>query len=293
MSSVPRLLAAAAIVLAVLAFPPTAGAQAVLQQVRDLYAAAAYEDALAVLARSGDQVPRNPELGLYRVSCLAALNRQDDAARAIEEIVRANPLYRPGNADAAPRILEMFRETREHILPDVTREIFSNAKTALERKDRAASIAGFERVLTIIDAGGDAREGTLAEMRFLAAGFLDLSRALPEPEPPAPAPSAPATVEAAPAPAQAGLVPPQPINQVLPPWQPPNEASRRAEFRGAVRVLISASGKVESAEILQHVHPAYDPMLLFAARTWLYKPATRNGVPVPSEKIVQVELRPR
>ena len=67
MASVPRLLAAAALVLAVLACPRTAGAQAVLQQVRDLYASAAYEDALAVLAKSGDQVPRNPELGLYRV----------------------------------------------------------------------------------------------------------------------------------------------------------------------------------------------------------------------------------
>ena len=275
-------------------WPQAAGAQEVLQRVRDLYASAAYEDALAVLARSGDELPTSPELGLYRVSCLVALNRPDDADRAIEEIVRGNPLYRPGAADASPRIQELFKKTRERVLPAITRQMYANAKTALDRKDRAAAIAGFDQVVKIIDAGGVDPEGTLADMRLLAAGFLDLSRALPAPEVP---PLLPPPANETPRPAAAApkftIVPPQPLNQVLPVWQPPDNASRQTEFKGAIRLLISATGSVVSAEIVQRVHPVYDPLLLLAAKQWLYKPATRNGVPIASEQILQVHLRPR
>ena len=44
--------------------------------------------------------------------------------------------------------------------------------------------------------------------------------------------------------------------------------SRATEFRGAVRVQISAEGKVTGAEMVKSVHPAYDQMLLRAARGW-------------------------
>ena len=41
------------------------------------------------------------------------------------------------------------------------------------------------------------------------------------------------------------------------------------------------------------VHPAYDRLLLQAAREWTYQPARANGAAVPSEKVVQVVLKPR
>jgi TonB family protein len=58
-----------------------------------------------------------------------------------------------------------------------------------------------------------------------------------------------------------------------------------------VRVLIGADGKVLSASMQQSSHPLYDRLVLQAARDWLYRPATLNGRPVPSEKIVTIHLR--
>jgi len=70
-------------------------------------------------------------------------------------------------------------------------------------------------------------------------------------------------------------------------------SSRLTEFRGAVRVRIDAEGRVVSAEMAAPVHPSYDRLLLVAAKAWQYQPARTNGTPVPSEKIVQVVLKPR
>jgi TonB family protein len=64
-------------------------------------------------------------------------------------------------------------------------------------------------------------------------------------------------------------------------------------FSGSVRVGISAAGRVESADIVQSVHPGYDRLLLQAARAWEYQAATSDGVPVASEQLVQVQLKPR
>ena len=68
--------------------------------------------------------------------------------------------------------------------------------------------------------------------------------------------------------------------------------SRATEFRGAIRVEISAEGKVVNAEMLKSVHPAYDQSLLRAAKSWLYEPAKKDGVAIPSEKTVEVAVAP-
>ena len=74
---------------------------------------------------------------------------------------------------------------------------------------------------------------------------------------------------------------------------PYDSTSKAMEYKGAVKVLISAEGKVESAEIVTPTDRNYDRLLLNAARSWLYEPAMRNGAAIPSEKVVSVYLRPR
>jgi hypothetical protein len=39
----------------------------------------------------------------------------------------------------------------------------------------------------------------------------------------------------------------------------------------------------------QSALPLYDRMVLQAARAWRYEPATLNGVPVPSERVVTIQ----
>jgi TonB family protein len=89
-----------------------------------------------------------------------------------------------------------------------------------------------------------------------------------------------------------GFTPPIVISQPIPTWNPPNNMDRRVGFKGAVEVAIDENGSVTSATLQQSVHPMYNEKLLAMARTWKYKPATRNGVPVASVKIVEIQLQP-
>ena len=82
------------------------------------------------------------------------------------------------------------------------------------------------------------------------------------------------------------------IRQTMPPWTPTDNASRRTTYSGAIRVGISVTGQVERAEIVRSVHPMYDRLLLQAAKNWAYQPARRSGSAVPSEQVVEVQLKP-
>jgi TonB family protein len=89
------------------------------------------------------------------------------------------------------------------------------------------------------------------------------------------------------------FVPAVPIAQALPAWQPENGAVSQLGFTGTVRVMIDATGKVTGAVMDRSVYPPYDRRVLAAARNWTYRPATRNGEPVQSERVVEIVLRPR
>jgi len=108
--------------------------------------------------------------------------------------------------------------------------------------------------------------------------------------PPGAAKTAAATVQAPPA--DDSFVPSEPISQTLPAWQPGNGPIRQIGFTGAVRVTIDSTGKVTGAVMDRSVYPPYDRLLLTAARSWTYRPATRNGQPVISNRLVEIALRP-
>jgi TonB family protein len=269
----------------------SAYAQESLQSAKDLYASAAYEDALKVLSRLQVSDPK-PEVDQYRASCLIALGRTSEAAKAIESVLTANPSFVPDPAEVSPRLRELFTRTRKQMIPDIARQMYLEAKVALDRKDRDAAITKFEGVVRLIDSE-ESMSDTLAELRLLAAGFLDLSRAIPAAAPAAASarntepPRATKPVKAP------EITPPVAIKQSMPAWFPSDNAARQAYFAGSIRVLISAAGKVESAEIVRPVHPTYDKLLLQAARGWEYQPARSDGIPVSSEQLVQVQLKPR
>jgi TonB family protein len=73
---------------------------------------------------------------------------------------------------------------------------------------------------------------------------------------------------------------------------PYDGASRRQAFSGLLRIRVGADGRVQAAEMVQPAHPGYDKQLLRAAETWVYQPATENGVPVAADVMVQIQLRP-
>jgi TonB family protein len=90
-----------------------------------------------------------------------------------------------------------------------------------------------------------------------------------------------------------GFVPAAPITQMIPPWQPGTGLSSQIGYNGAVRLTIDATGKVTNAVMDPSVYPPYDRLVLAAARDWIYRPATQDGQPVASQRLVEIVLRPR
>src|SRR5436190_20500437 len=106
----------------VLAAVEAVAAQDTLTSARDLYASAAYEDALAVLnrLRTGDHSGDDGRaIEQYRAFCLLALGRNDEAERAIEAVVASQPSYRPSESEVSPRLRALFTDARRRMLPTI------------------------------------------------------------------------------------------------------------------------------------------------------------------------------
>jgi tetratricopeptide (TPR) repeat protein len=152
--------------------------QDALTHAKDLYASAAYEEALAVL----DRLQLDPsltdaaEVGQYRAFCLLALGRSDEGRRAIEAIVESNPLFLPSEQLTSPRLLAVFRDVRRQLLPRIVRDSYTSAKSAFDRKEMEAAAAGFDRVLLLLNDPDSTDSEGLTDIRMLATGFRDLSK---------------------------------------------------------------------------------------------------------------------
>jgi periplasmic protein TonB len=315
------------VLLLLVALAPEPGQQppsASLVSVNKLYAAADYEAALSELDRLAEDINPHDRMDVerYRALCYLALGRNDLAEAAIEQMLRQDPDYEAGEQEP-PRVRAAFAAVRTRLLPELVRTIYTEAKAKYDRKEHAAAVTGFERTVRLLDSLESA-DPALADLRTLAAGFLDLSRAAGTPATTPPAAPArdttprtsttpldtetPSQREAAPrtepapetdAPPAAPTVtaritPPEVISQVLPPWNPAwFGAQYQSEFRGALEVAIDEAGTVTAARVLDAVHPAYDQQLLEAAKQWRYVPGQRNGKPVASTKRVDIVLRPR
>ena len=275
---------------------------------RDLYASAAYEDALAMLnrLRSTDRpASQSRVIEQYRAFCLLALGRPNDAEQAIEAVVVADPLYHPGENEVSPRIRTTFADVRRRMLPAIVQQKYAQAKAAFDRKDYASAARDFSQVLVTLadpDLAAEAAKPPLSDMRQLAVGFEELSAkaATPPPAPPPPAP-APVVAQAPPpappptaAPARVytaedrTVVPPMVISQSLPSFR----GVMPVERVGRLEVVIDETGAVESAVMTATVNNVYDKAALAAARTWRYTPATVNGQPVKFRKLVQITVKP-
>lgn len=272
---------------------------------RDLYASAAYEDALAVLNRlpdAGRALEEARAIEQYRAFCLLALGRTAEAEQAITNVVAADPMYRP-TTDLSPRVRTAFSDVRRRVLPGIIQQRYMQAKAAYDRKEFASAAAQFEKVLDAMndpDAAPALSHPPLSDMRLLAVGFKDLAANAATPMP-APMPTASVSA-AAPAPEAANI--PRPvkvytgsdldvmmpivIRQDLPPYPGQVLIPRQ----GMIEVLIDETGSVETAMIRLSVTPTYDSLALAAARNWKYRPATLNGVPVKYRKAVQVTIKP-
>lgn len=278
-------------------FTSPLAAQDVTARAKELYASASYEEALAVLDEARPVEKVSLEAQQYRAFCLLALQRADAAKETIEAIYAAEPMFHLDEAQASPRVQTIFRDLRRSALPGITQRAYAAAKAAFDKKDPKAA-AQFERVLTLLD-DPDMEGQIVPDFRTVVAAFRDLSRAtaaaavLAPPSPPSPsaAPTRPAASRPAPAAPPAVVIPAVAITRPMPQWSPMNSTDARETFSGQIELSIDAQGNVTSASIVTSIYPSYDQQLIAYARRWKFAPATRNGTPIASIRVVPIRLQ--
>jgi TonB family protein len=299
MLSIRRTIAVAAAAATWLALTSAITASEELNRAKDLYRSAAYDEALSLLDSlpSGAESSEALEAREYRVLCLVALDRRDDAKKAMAALIAAEPLYAMSETEAAPRVRTMFTEVRRATLPSVIQNTYADAKSMFDRKDPKAA-AAFDRVLTLLKDPDVAGNAGLADLVTVASGFRDLSKALATTPPTsaanplaaaAPPPAATPIVRTATPTAVPVLVPPVAIAQSIPVPQVREER----EWDGEVEVTIDAAGKVTAARMTKSIQPVYDQQLIRAALGWSYKPALRDGAPTTYVKQITIHVDSR
>lgn len=287
------------------------GVEDSLRAAKDLYASAAYEDALSMLSRLTDAsaAPNvGREVDQYRAFCLFALGRTGEAESIAESIIRTDPLTRLDSADTSPRVETMFARVRQRLLPSLIREQLRTARAGIDEKNFAAAeprLVEARRMLDEASALGVTDEG-LNDVRMLVDGFLQLIRASTDQraagqvatvdgpaaprESQAPPPGPASAVAAQPYSGyEAGVSPPVPITQRMP-GVPATMIRVLSGKTGVLQVLIDEKGDVRDVIVRESVHPSFDRLIIDAARSWKYRPATKDGVPVSFLKTIGVNV---
>jgi TonB family protein len=277
-----------------------------LRTARDLYASAAYVEALAELARveSAASTPATSstttrrDTDVYRTFCLVALGRATEAQAVAESLVGRDPTLSIDQfPDASPRIAEMFASVRRRVLPQLVRDEYRVARALAAEKSPEAE-SRLRHVRQLLDAAEQigASDETLADVRLVVDGFLELARAAEPrntaarataaadaPEPPSPPAASSATDIRVVAPT--AVFQPQPnIPPVL------LNLVRQLHRSSKIDVLINELGTVDEVTVTQPVSPAYDKLIVAAARTWRYKPALKDGVPIKFVRTVVINV---
>lgn len=302
-----------------LAVSTSAAASDELARAKDLYRSAAYDEALTALDQIAAQTsgPALAELNDYRLFCLIALDRKTDARVAIESMVNADPFYQLSSDQAPPRVRTMFKDIRQSLLPGILQREYATAKAAFDRQEPEAA-AQFDRVLKLLDDPLVMQTPALGDLRTVATGFRDLSRArVPKSSPPPPAPvvaetevapvsapvatpnSTPASPQRAASSARSGpavyregdadVVPPVALKQVMPQLVVP-QGARPWQSEAIIEVTIDESGDVVNAVLRKSLHPSYDAQIVKAAMAWKYEPARKGGVGVRFVKMVAIRM---
>jgi hypothetical protein len=268
------------------------GAESPLADAKTLYASASYEAALQALDRIEDATPSSETLE-YRALCLLALGRTADAQKATEALVTQSPMLVPSFEEFPPRFITLVTETRRRLLPALARQLFAQGRDQFLGDKKVEAARQFEQVLVLANDPviRDGSDGT--DLRTLATGYLDLMRAQTQSAATAQAVAAPVPAPAPPRQAarRAPVTQAVTVRQTLPAWTVRTMTSG-GEMKGAVRVTIGIDGKVKSAVIVTPTHPIYDSQVLAATRDWLYRPATLDGQPVESERLIELRIQP-
>ena len=284
----------------------SATAQDALSVARELYAAAAYEDALVLLdglRTAAEQPEESRTIEQYRAFCLLALGRAEDAEHAIEAMYAIDPTFVPATAELSPRLLSAFSDVRQRTVPDMLKRRYLEAKAAYSDEHYLDAAARFSEILGVLehlDVEVLTSDPLLAELEVLSGGYRDLSLAAATPPPPPTPEPRPALPE--PVVAVAPPTPPRPIvygvehRNVVPPIAekqslPQFQGRLATPGGGVLEAIINELGAVILAEMTTPINPTYDRLAVHAALAWQFRPAALDGVPVKYRKTIRIDIR--
>ena len=203
---------------------PAAAQDRPLTRAKQLYEAASYSEALAVLKQesSEDDVV---EAETYRALCFLALGQPREAERAFEQLVLAKPFATLDSATVSPRVVSIFNDVRTKTIPAAAKDIYQKARASFDQGDFEHAATQFQQVITLAESAPPERAEMMSELKMLATGFVRLAENSRKPPETAPAVAAvasqtPAATAApppvAPAPAPAASTPPPPATSTPP-----------------------------------------------------------------------------
>ncbi len=288
----------ASIVVVVLLIAMPVHAQDALLEVRRLYESADFERALALLdAIDGDlDTPADRRAAReYRALCLLAYDRTSELERTLEEMIEEAPLASP-SALFPPRLREVYEHVRGRTVPRLVRDGLGRLETSLQEGRYNEVLVAVEQLRPLVkEAGGesdsDADMATLETMARRAAAELAARRLPPADRGQQADGRDGRPVDAVYSSADPDVAPPVAIRQDIPPWQPLDADTRR--FDGSLELIIDTAGHVREVWMSSSVQPAYDELILEAAAKWTFRPAVRNGLPVPYHKVLIISLLPQ
>lgn len=290
-----------------------AAAQDPLSAAKDLYASAAYEDALSALARVKEGAPDlAQQVDQYRAFSLFALGRTAEAESVAEAVIRREPLVVPDARDASPRITAMFAQVRKRLLPELIRDGYRSARATMDQGDIAGAVPKLQHVRNMLDEAKTigASNEALADLGVLVTGFLDLARSMADRATADEAVAAKAAT-AGPPPAAATPVAETIVKNLLPVYSAldkdvmapaairqqlptiPHSVARTMSIgrtSGVLEITINEQGRVEHAFMREPVNPIFDSVVLTAANSWQYRPATKAGAAVKYVKRIGVSV---
>ena len=294
-----------------------------MAEAQRFYDDAMYTRALEVLDQLAASNPSG-NVHQYRALCYIALGRSEAAERAMAEIVAAEPQFALDPDVASPRVIAQFAAVRRRLLPPLIRRGFAEATALFREGAPARAQERFNDVLRLLDDPALQNDQGLADLGLVASAFVELTRAQTAPPPPVVAtvrPVVPVAAPVSPSPVPAGAEPAPPAASLavpsqspgpmrvtasepaafepavamvrpLPKWTPPDPRTAARTFAGSIALNVDERGRVTGAETVRMIHPAYDPVVLAAARQWVFQPARQRGKPVRSEVTVEIELLP-
>ena len=267
---------------------PDRDANAEFAAAKQLYANAAYDEALERLSRVNPPPGLADQVDTYRALCLLALGRSRESEQIIERVLTRNPKYTLDDADVSPRLVMVFRAVRARILPVTARNLYALARASYEAKKFDTAARQFREVVDLL-AGEPNSDTGVADLRMLAEGFLRQIDAATSAEPLSRETGAGdvSTTGIIYSILDRDVIAPVEISRPIPIMDSP-PGGKPGTYQGLVEIVVGETGRVVQVAIRKSIHPSFDADIIASTGYWRFQPATKNGKPVKYRRAYEI-----